>query len=218
MYCEHNVHLIPDASEITEPREGICAVAWARDVILTARAENCGMSVMCRDGMAQLAAIINDLVSGKGQGDDIALIRDLCEVISNSKGCDLAQKAAAGVLFSLDKYAEDWDAHCRRKRCAQLVCPSYFGVYIDPAVCNGCGDCLKNSPTGAIVGGDGMIHVVKDDAGLKGADFIACCAPGAIKKYGAVKPRIPEDPTPVGSAGADGGAEGGRRSRRRNLS
>jgi NADH-quinone oxidoreductase subunit F len=211
MYCEHNVELIPDSSAISSLPEGVCPVDWAKTCVDIARENNCGQSVMCRDGMTQLQAIISDLVRGKGESEDIELIRDLATVISQSKGCEIAEKTAKNVLFSLDNYADEWDAHCRRKRCSALVCKSYYSVYIDPAVCDGCGNCIKNAPEGAIAGGDGLISVVQDDSELKDSEFAAVCPKGAIKRCGAVKPRLPEAPVPVGSFSAEGG---GRRRRR----
>ena len=100
---------------------------------------------------------------------------------------------------------------------AALPSKCYYSLYIDPAVCKGNGACLKACPAGAVVGGEGMISVIKDESGLKTEAFIASCPNGAIKKYGGpVKPRTPSDPVPVGSFGAEGGAAagGGRRRRR----
>ena len=130
-------------------------------------------------------------------------------------GCPNTQKVATLILTSLEQNAEEWDLHVRRHRCTALKC--YYSLYIDPAVCKGNGACLKACPAGAVVGGEGMISVIKDESGLKTEAFIASCPNGAIKKYGGpVKPRTPTDPVPVGSFGAEGGAAagGGRRRRR----
>ena len=84
-------------------------------------------------------------------------------------------------------------------------------MYIDPALCTGCEICAKAAPEGAIAGGEGMIHVIKDDSRLKNDEFFALCPVAAIKKAGAIKPRVPQEPVPVGSFEANGG----RRRRRR---
>jgi NADH-quinone oxidoreductase subunit F len=211
MKCEVRADLLPDAQEIAEPREGVCPVDWALRCVKTAQQENCGISVMCRDGMAQLAVLIADVVSGKGQQDDLSTIADLCGVIAQG-GCEIAEKAARNVLFALEKYPDEWDQHCRRKRCAELVCPAYYSVYIDPALCTGCGECAKMAPK-SVDGGEGLVHVVSgDDAAVKTDAFFACCPVSAIKKAGSVKPRLPESPVPVGTFGAD---DGERRRRRR---
>ncbi len=211
MNCTENVELIPSVSEIESLPEGVCPVDWAKRCVDLARENNCGKSVMCRDGMTQLQAILNDLTRGRGESEDIELLRDLATVISSAKGCAIAEKTAEGLLYSLDHYADEWDAHCRRHRCAAMVC--YYDVYIDPAVCQGCGNCLKAAPAGAVEGGEGLISVIRDDSELKNEAFIASCPNGAIKKFaGLVKPRVPEAPVPVGSFSSEGG---GRRRRRR---
>ncbi|HHU22708.1 MAG TPA: hypothetical protein GXZ52_04725 [Clostridiales bacterium] len=211
MYCDLNVNLIPESSEISELKEGVCPVNWAKNCIALAREGNCGQSVMCRDGMTQLLILLEDVTSGKGQPDDLELIKDLCTVISESKGCEISAKAASNVLFSMEKYFDEWDIHYRRKRCTALACKSYYNVYIDPALCTGCEICAKAAPEGAIAGGEGMIHVIKDDSRLKNDEFFALCPVAAIKKAGAIKPRVPQEPVPVGSFEANGG----RRRRRR---
>ena len=81
--------------------------------------------------------------------------------------------------------------------------------------CNGCGACKNVAPADAVAGSEGMIHVIKDEAAVKNAAFIASCPVGAIKKYGTVKPACPLEPMAVGTFGAAGGAAGGGRRRRR---
>lgn len=211
MDCNVNVTLIPDEATLTDE---VCPVDWARSSIEAAYLNNCGKSVMCRDGMAQLRLLLADITSGKGQDGDIALIRELCQVISSTPGCGLSAKAASNVLYSLAQYPDDWEAHCIRKRCRTLVCLAYTGVYIDPTACTGCGKCRDHAPDGSVLGGDGLIHVIADEASVKTPDFLSCCPQNAIKKYGAVKPRgLPEAPIAVGSA-QEAGAP--RRRRRRD--
>lgn len=211
MDCRYNAALIPGIDSL---REGICPVDWALSCVKTAYENNCGKSVMCRDGMAQLRLIVSDIANGRGQNEDIALLRELCQVIAATGGCAISRRAAENVLHTLDSFPDEWEAHCRRRRCTALVCPAYFGVYIDPAVCTGCGACVSHAPEGAVLGEEGMVHVVADEDGVKTGEFLICCPHEAIKKYGAVKPRgIPEAPVPVGSA-PEGAAP--RRRRRRD--
>ena len=98
--------------------------------------------------------------------------------------------------------------------CLLYTSPAGYTLYIDPALCNGCGNCLTAAPVGAVAGGEGMIHVIKKDLlEMKTPAFTGVCPVGAIKKAGLVKPPVPADPVPVGSFGA-GNAGGGRRRRR----
>ena len=216
MDCKINVELIPDASEIAEARKDLCPVDWARRCVNIAHHENCGKSVMCRDGLTQLAMILDDMVTGKGQSDDIPLVKELCQVIAEAGGCALAEKTANNILESLNKYPEEWDQHCRRKRCANLICKAYYGVYCAPDKCQGCTACMKVCPVGAISGGQGLICVVDTNKCIRCGKCFEVCPHEARAKFGAVKPKTPEKPVPVGSfAGAAGPA--GRRSRRRDI-
>lgn len=212
MNCHVDTNLIPESSEIEELAPGVCPVDWAKQSIRKAMLENCGKSVMCRDGMLQLHALMHDITTGKGVSDDLALIKDICQVIVESRGCDLASKAASNLLYSMERYAEDWDLHCRRKRCAALVCKSYYSLVILPDKCRGAGRCIAACQYDAISGGKGLISVIDEKKCTRCGDCLTVCPNQAIEKAGAVKPKTPETPVPVGSFE---GAGGGRRRRRR---
>lgn len=199
MRCEQNVELLPETAEIAELTPGVCPVDWAVRCVETAYENKCGKSVMCRDGLNQVRLILRDIVSGRGQSDDLELLKELCQVIQNAGGCALAEKAAGNVLYSLEHYAEEWDQHCRRKRCGQLVCKAYYSVYCVPEQCQGCGKCMEVCPVGAIAGGEGLICVVDSQACIRCGKCFEVCERAARGKYGAMKPRMPEVPVPVGS-------------------
>lgn len=199
MDCRHNENLIPDISEIKTPQPGVCPVDWARKGVQIANQNNCGQSVLCRDGLVQIGLIIDDVVSGKGQPDDIPLIREICEYIKTIGGCEIAKRAAENVLYTMEQYADEWDMHCRRKRCSAMVCKAYYAVYCMPEKCQGCTACMKVCPVGAIRGGEGLICVVDSHKCIRCGKCFEVCPHEARDKYVAVKPRLPEEPVPVGS-------------------
>lgn len=195
------------------PAEGVCPVQWALEMVKGARAEACGKSVMCRDGLWQLQLMLEGIAQGQSNSEDLDVMKETL-VAMKEIGCPNTQKVATLILDAIDAQPDEWTLHVTRKRCTALKC--YYSLYIDPAVCQGNGACLKAAPAGAVAGGEGMISVIKDESELKNDSFISCCPLGAIKKCGAIKPPCPVDPVPVGSfgAGAAGGAGGGRRRRR----
>ena len=212
--CLERADKLPEISAAQALPEGTCPVKWSLEIIKAARAEACGKSVMCRDGLWQLQLMLEAVIAGQSSSEDFEVMKETLTAMK-TVGCPNSKKAAELVLATIATYADEWDLHIRRKRCTSLSC--FYSLYIDPAVCKGNGACLKNCPNGAVAGAAGMISVIKDDSALKTDAFIASCPNGAIKKYGGpVKPRTPADPVPVGSFGAEGGAAagGGRRRRR----
>lgn len=212
--CEERASKLPELSAAQNLPETQCPVAWCIELVKTARADACGKSVMCRDGLWQLQLMLEGIAAGQSNSDDFDVMKETL-VAMKTIGCPNTQKVASLVLAAIEANPNEWDLHVRRGRCTALKC--FYSLYIDPAVCKGNGACLKACPAGAVVGGEGMISVIKDDSQLKNDAFIASCPVGAIKKYGGpVKPRTPIDPVPVGSFSAEGGAAagGGRRRRR----
>ncbi len=124
MNCNHNVELLPKVEELAAlaQAENFCPVDWAKKIADIARLNNCGKSVMCRDGMNQLYSIISDITIGNAESGDIELLTDLCGVIVSCQGCEIACQAAALIAKTLTDFPDEWEAHVKRKRCTKRVC------------------------------------------------------------------------------------------------
>jgi len=118
MYREEYTGEIPSRDTLTA---GVCPVQWALGVARAAREASDGKNVMGRDGMTQLAQILSDLTTGSAEDDDIELVREICQVIITTPGCEHSSKAAEDILWSLDNNAMDWNNH-RRKKCMKGIC------------------------------------------------------------------------------------------------
>ncbi|HEY9595921.1 MAG TPA: NADH-ubiquinone oxidoreductase-F iron-sulfur binding region domain-containing protein, partial [Spirochaetia bacterium] len=195
-------------------RDGMCVVDAARRILDKARAESCGKCVFCREGTIQLSLLLQDGTSGKGQSDDLELLAELASVVRDNAGCEMAARAAGALASLMEKYPEEFEQHWKRGRCSALQCTAYFTVHILPDRCTGCGACRTACPVTAIAGDQGLVHVVDQQRCTRCGACIDACEPvaRAIVKAGAVKPRTPDSPIPVGSWGEEGG---GRRRRRR---
>jgi ferredoxin len=211
--CQVTAETLPTLEDVKNKPESKCPVAWAAEIARTAHNSSCGHGTYCRDGLYQLFLIPEDISAGRGSVEDLDMLKDCCDLIIMGNDCELSVQAATLVKALLELYAEEWRNHITRKRCAALECIACYALYIDPALCDGCGKCLAAAPSGVIAGGEGMIHVVKkDDPSIKTPEFMAICPKAAIKKTGPIKPPCPVDPVPVGSFG--NAAAGGRRRRR----
>ncbi len=213
MICDKKADFLPGIIDIREKKEDVCPVDWALNVADAARKESCGLCVMCREGLLQLYTIISDITQDRGESEDIELLTDLCEVINKTGGCEISRTASELILESLKLHTDEWNVHLRRKRCSASVCRQFITVVIQPELCQGCGDCVEKCPEDAILGGKDMIHVISREKCTKCGECIAACPHQAIIKAGAVIPKTPEQPVPVGSFGGDD--DGGRRRRRR---
>lgn len=203
---------LPEITSAQSVGEGVCPLVWCIKLVEEARTLSDGKNVMNRDGLWQLQLMIEAATRGQSGEEDLAVMKetlDAMELIGDA----MCQKVAKLVKANQAAYASEWDLHVRRNRCSSLIC--YYDLYIDPALCKGNGACLKAAPANAVLGGEGMISVIKNDRELKNEAFIACCPNGAIKKCGAIKPPCPPAPVPVGSFGAAAGGAGGGRRRRR---
>lgn len=118
MYREENSNTIPSQDTL---QPGMCPVKWALNVATVAREGNDGKNVMGRDGMTQLAQILSDLTTGNAEDDDIEMVREICQVIMTTPGCEISGQAAANILWSLENNLMEWNNH-RRKRCATQEC------------------------------------------------------------------------------------------------
>ncbi len=209
--CEKDKTTFPPASDILEKKDDLCPVDWALKIADLASAESCGKCLMCREGSLQIRTILTDLVSGRGESDDLELIADLCSVINETASCDQIRDAVSLIELSLNSCREEWESHLRRKRCAALQCAAYVTIAVSPETCQGCGACVEVCPENALAGGEGLIHIIDSGKCTRCLACIDACSFEAIAKYGAVLPKVPAEPVPVGTFTV----ETGRRRRRR---
>ncbi len=118
MYREEYTTAVPSRDTL---KEGMCPVKWALGVARAAREARDGKNVRGRDGMTQLAQIISDLTTGSAEDDDLDLVREICQVIITTPGCEYSSKAASDILWSLENNTMEWNNH-RRKRCSTQEC------------------------------------------------------------------------------------------------
>ena len=159
--CEITAEGLPAVEEVTQLAEGTCPVCQAARIARQAHKSVCGHGTFCRDGMYQLYLIPEDISNGRGSVEDLDLLKDCCELIITANECELSVRTAELVKASLESHYDEWYDHLTRKRCKAMECPACYTLYIDPALCNGCGKCVSAAPDGAVAGGEGMIHVIK---------------------------------------------------------
>jgi NAD-dependent dihydropyrimidine dehydrogenase PreA subunit len=122
--------------------------------------ESCGKCVPCRLGVDRMLEIITDITEGRGKLEQLDLLEDLADTISQTALCGLGKTAPNPVLTTLRYFRDEYETHINEKKCPAGVCKSLITYSIDPERCTGCGVCLRGCSQGAITGGKKEPHVI----------------------------------------------------------
>lgn len=177
--------------------EDTCMVNWSSQKMLENSKETCGKCVFCREGIFQLYRIMKDATVGKGRDGDIDLAIELSQMVKAGSLCDFGITSCDPLYTAINKFRDEFEKHIERKICDTLECISYANYYIDPNICNGCGDCLI-CPQHAIKGGDNLIHIIDENSCDKCGECEEVCPTKAVKRHGRVKPKLPLEPIAIG--------------------
>jgi len=142
--------------------------------------ESCGKCVPCREGTKQMLAILERIVAGEGEEEDLDLLEELATVIQESSLCGLGKTAPNPVLTTLRYFRDEYLAHVRDKKCPAGVCKAMRKYTIDPELCRGCSKCSRVCPAGAISGKIKEPFVIDEDKCISCGACQEACPFGAI--------------------------------------
>ncbi len=130
--------------------EDNCMVDIARFFLEFTVDESCGKCTPCRIGTRRLLEILDKIIEGKGELEDLDRLEELSNYIKSASLCGLGQTAPNPVLSTLRYFKDEYIAHIVDKKCPAGVCKKLISYKIDPDLCIGCGMCAKNCPADAI--------------------------------------------------------------------
>ena len=160
--------------------EHTCMVEVARFFMSFTQRESCGKCTPCREGTKRMLEILERIVAGKGEMDDLDKLEELATMIRTMALCGLGKSAPLPVLSTLSTFRDEYVEHIQDHKCRAHVCAAMRKYVIDPNKCIGCSKCAKNCPVNAISG------KVKNPFSIDPAVCIKCnacrenCAFGAI--------------------------------------
>ena len=132
--------------------EDTCMVEVARFFMNFTQNESCGKCVPCREGTKRMLEILEDVVAGRGTMEQLDILQELGEAITDTALCGLGKSAALPVLSTLRLFREEYEEHVLQKKCRTGTCQALRTYRIDPEKCKGCSKCARNCPVGAISG------------------------------------------------------------------
>jgi NADH-quinone oxidoreductase subunit F len=132
--------------------EDTCVVDVARYFLDFTQRESCGKCSPCRVGSRHMVEILERIVQGEGQPDDLPKLETLGETVKRGSLCGLGQTAPNPVLTTLRYFRPEYLSHVKEKYCPATVCNALIEYRVIPEKCTGCQRCVSVCPTGAITG------------------------------------------------------------------
>ncbi len=130
--------------------EDNCMVDIAKFFLEFTVDESCGKCTPCRVGTRRLLELLDKIISGNGEMEDLDRMEELCNYIKSASLCGLGQTAPNPVISTLRYFRDEYIAHIVDKKCPAGVCKKLVQFEIDQDKCIGCGKCAKNCPADAI--------------------------------------------------------------------
>jgi NADH:ubiquinone oxidoreductase subunit F (NADH-binding)/NAD-dependent dihydropyrimidine dehydrogenase PreA subunit/(2Fe-2S) ferredoxin len=158
-----------------------CMVNVAKYFTAFTRSESCGKCTPCREGNTRMNETLDRITKGLGTEQDIKKLKLLAEYIRDNSLCNLGKTAPNPVLSTIAKFADEYEAHIKDKRCPSKVCIELL-KYIINEKCTGCGACARVCPTYAITGRVKERHVIEQKKCIKCGNCYDICAFKAIDR------------------------------------
>ncbi len=162
--------------------EDNCMVDIAKFFLEFTVDESCGKCTACRIGTKRLLELLDKIISGNGEMEDIDKMQELAMYIKSNSLCGLGQTAPNPVLSTLRYFKDEYIAHIVEKRCPAGVCKKLVRYRIVEENCKGCTACARTCPVGAISGTVRNPHKIDPAKCIKCGACIQKCKFGAIVK------------------------------------
>ena len=160
--------------------EDTCMVETARFFMEFTQKESCGKCVPCREGTKRMLEILDRIIANQGTMEDLNLLEELANTITNTALCGLGQSACKPVQSTLKYFRDEYLAHVVDHHCP--ICNKekpHPTILADK--CKGCGKCRKTCPMEAISGGPKQVHTIDPEKCVNCGACVAACPFGAIE-------------------------------------
>jgi NADH-quinone oxidoreductase subunit F len=161
--------------------ENTCMPDVAKYFLNFLRDESCGKCISCREGTQRMWEIVSKICEGRGKMQDLDLLEELAQAVTDASMCGLGQTAANPVLSTLRYFRDEYVSHIRDKKCPAGVCKELITYSVIAENCTGCLACKKVCPSNAVSGELKEIHDIDIEKCIKCGACLEACKFDAIK-------------------------------------
>lgn len=121
--------------EATPP--GMCAVAMQLDLLRAGGCQTCGKCVPCREGIAHIETLLEEVLAFDAEPDVLDEIRAQATVVRDTADCAIGWHAAEVLLAGLSTFKEEFESHVKQGQCregvaqtvpCETLCPAHVNV------------------------------------------------------------------------------------------
>ena len=121
--------------EATPP--GMCAVAMQLDLLRAGGCQTCGKCVPCREGIAHIETLLEEVLAFDAEPDVLDEIRAQATVVRDTADCAIGWHAAEVLLAGLSMFKEEFESHVKQGKCregvaqtvpCETMCPAHVNV------------------------------------------------------------------------------------------
>ncbi|MDO4182160.1 MAG: NAD(P)-binding protein [Coriobacteriia bacterium] len=114
-----------------------CPVDFALSMVRLCSAQSCGKCTPCRVGLFQAAQLMEYILAGAGEEEDLERLRQVAQTMLDASDCAIGFEAGRMLLAALDSFAADFQAHVQHDRCdvkhfayvpCQAECPAHVDI------------------------------------------------------------------------------------------
>jgi len=102
--------------------EDNCMVGVANFFLNFTMAESCGKCVPCRIGTQCMVEILEKIIRGDGEPEDITRLEKLCQTVRSASLCALGGTVPNPILSTIRYFRDEYESHIKYKRCEAMVC------------------------------------------------------------------------------------------------
>ena len=116
---------------------GMCAVAMQLDLLRAGGCQTCGKCVPCREGIAHIETLLEEVLAFDAESDALEEIRAQAAVVRDTADCAIGWHAAEVLLAGLDSFKEEFESHVKQGKCregiaqtvpCETLCPAHVNV------------------------------------------------------------------------------------------